>query len=145
MLHLLFHVARRREAGENSRGCLGKNSLPQYRPPWAIKYSIETTKNSNANFHIADRDEQWGAAGRNPKCNMTSKSSYNRHIFVMFFSRLLQVVYKTTGGRAWNSSGSLKPLSGSQKRRRRQNTELTLKNMSVLKMAAANEPEVTAW
>jgi hypothetical protein len=61
----------------------------------------------------------------------------------MFFTRLLQVVYKTTGGRAWNSSGSLKPLSGSQKRRRRQNTELTLKNISILKLAAANEPEVS--
>lgn len=58
----------------------------------------------------------------------------------MFFSRALLVVYKTTGGHMWNSSGSLKPLSACQQRNRRRNTEQTLKNMSVIKMAAAAEP-----
>ncbi|GAX74327.1 hypothetical protein CEUSTIGMA_g1776.t1 [Chlamydomonas eustigma] len=58
----------------------------------------------------------------------------------MFFSRVLCIVYKTTGGKAWNPTGELKPLTSTQRRNRRQNVEQTLKNLSILKMAAANEP-----
>ena len=36
--------------------------------------------------------------------------------------------------------GALKPLSHTQRRNRRQGVEQTLKNISVIKMAAANEP-----
>ncbi|PNH06880.1 hypothetical protein TSOC_006705 [Tetrabaena socialis] len=50
------------------------------------------------------------------------------------------VVFKTTGGRAWNPPGGLRPLTPSQKRNRKKNVELTLKNMSVLKMAQAQQP-----
>eukprot|EP00798_Chlamydomonas_sp_ICE-L_P013500 gene13500-19359_t len=60
----------------------------------------------------------------------------------MFFSRLCAVVFKTTGGRAWNPPGGLKPLSKGQIRNRKSNMEQTLKNKSVLRMAAANEPAV---
>lgn len=60
----------------------------------------------------------------------------------MFFTRLLQVVYKTTGGRAWNPPAGLRPLTPTQKRNRRKNVELTLRNLSVLKMAASHRPAV---
>ena len=59
----------------------------------------------------------------------------------MFLSRALLVVYKTTGGRAWNPPGGLRPLTVTQKRNRQHNVELTLKNLSVLKMSAAQQPE----
>lgn len=59
----------------------------------------------------------------------------------MFFTRALMIVYKTTGGRAWNPPEGLRPLSPCQTRNRRKNAEITLKNISVLKMAAASEPE----
>ncbi|KAG2451289.1 hypothetical protein HYH02_003895 [Chlamydomonas schloesseri] len=60
----------------------------------------------------------------------------------MFFSRCLQVVFKTTGGRAWNPPSGLRPLSPSQRRNRKKNLALTMKNMSILKLAEANQPEV---
>lgn len=60
----------------------------------------------------------------------------------MLFSNALLVVFKTTGGKAWNKPGGLKPLTSTQKRNRRKNIEQTLKNISVLKMAAAHEPAV---
>ena len=60
----------------------------------------------------------------------------------MFFSRLLLVVFKTTGGRAWNPPGGLRPLSVPQKRNRRKNVELMLKNLSILKLAEAHQPHV---
>ncbi|KAJ9530587.1 hypothetical protein QJQ45_014788, partial [Haematococcus lacustris] len=60
----------------------------------------------------------------------------------MFFSRAALVVFKTTGGKAWNPPGGLKPLSATQKGNRRKNVEQTLQNLSVLKMAAAQQPEV---
>mmetsp|Transcript_11770 Transcript_11770/g.20977 ORF Transcript_11770/g.20977 Transcript_11770/m.20977 type:complete len:146 (+) Transcript_11770:173-610(+) len=59
----------------------------------------------------------------------------------MFFSRALLVVYKTTGGKAWNPPGGLKPLSATQQRNKKKNIEQALKNQSVLKMAAALQPE----
>mmetsp|Transcript_1784 Transcript_1784/g.4517 ORF Transcript_1784/g.4517 Transcript_1784/m.4517 type:complete len:157 (-) Transcript_1784:192-662(-) len=60
----------------------------------------------------------------------------------MFFSRALCVVFKTTGGKAWNPPTGLRPLTETQKRNRRKNIEQTLKNNSVLRMAAAQQPEV---
>ncbi|KAF5830384.1 hypothetical protein DUNSADRAFT_14666 [Dunaliella salina] len=60
----------------------------------------------------------------------------------MFCSRALFVVFKTTGGKAWNPPTGLRPLTETQKRNRRKNIEQTLKNNSVLKMAAAQQPEV---
>lgn len=59
----------------------------------------------------------------------------------MHFTQALLVVFKTTGGKAWNKPGGLRPLSACQRRNRKRSIELTLKNMSVLKMAAANEPQ----
>ena len=59
----------------------------------------------------------------------------------MFFSQPLLVVFKTTGGKAWNPRGYLKPLSDCQRRNRQRSIEQTLKNISVLKMAAAQEPQ----
>lgn len=60
----------------------------------------------------------------------------------MFFSRAALIVFKTTGGRAWNPPGGLRPLTPTQRRNRKENVELALKNMSVLKLAAANQPPV---
>ncbi|GLC40734.1 hypothetical protein PLESTB_000028100 [Pleodorina starrii] len=60
----------------------------------------------------------------------------------MFFSRCLLVVYKTTGGKAWNPTGELRPLSPSQIRTRKKNLGIVMKNLSVLKMAAARQPTV---
>jgi hypothetical protein len=62
----------------------------------------------------------------------------------MFFSSLLYVDYKTTGGRLWNSSGSLKPLSKTQQRSRKTHVEITLKNISVIKNAASLQPPANA-
>jgi hypothetical protein len=59
----------------------------------------------------------------------------------MFFSRALCIVYKTTGGRRWIPSSGLPPLTPTQRRTRRGNVEQTLKNISVIKMAAANGPQ----
>eukprot|EP00955_Chlamydomonas_euryale_P101116 365325-Chlamydomonas_euryale.AAC.14 len=59
----------------------------------------------------------------------------------MWFSRAAMIVYKTTGGKRWIPRSGLPPLSPTQARNRRRNGETTLKNLSVLKMAAANEPE----
>eukprot|EP00967_Tisochrysis_lutea_P020349 scaffold23156_cov20-Tisochrysis_lutea.AAC.5 len=41
----------------------------------------------------------------------------------MFFSRALCVVFKTTGGKAWNPPTGLRPLTETQKRNRRKNIE----------------------
>lgn len=41
----------------------------------------------------------------------------------MFFSRALLVVFKTTGGKAWNPPGGLRPLSEPQRRNRKKNIE----------------------
>lgn len=60
----------------------------------------------------------------------------------MFFTSLLNVVFKTTGGRAWNPPGGLRPLTLTQKRNRKKSVEQTLKNLSVLKLAAAHQPRV---
>ncbi|KAG2501707.1 hypothetical protein HYH03_000208 [Edaphochlamys debaryana] len=60
----------------------------------------------------------------------------------MFFSRCALVVFKTTGGRSWNPPGGLKPLTPSQQRNRKKNIGITLKNLSVLKLAEANQPAV---
>ncbi|EFJ45916.1 hypothetical protein VOLCADRAFT_121139 [Volvox carteri f. nagariensis] len=60
----------------------------------------------------------------------------------MFFSRCLFVVYKTSGGKAWNPTGELRPLSPCQIRTRKKNLGIAMKNMSVLKMAAARQPAV---
>lgn len=65
----------------------------------------------------------------------------------MFFSRIMQVVFKTSGGKAWNPPDKngvrgLVPLSNSQKRNRKKNIEQTLKNLSILKMAELNRPHV---
>nr|8A22_AI Chain AI, mL63 [Polytomella magna]8APN_AI Chain AI, mL63 [Polytomella magna]8APO_AI Chain AI, mL63 [Polytomella magna] len=53
------------------------------------------------------------------------------------------VVFKTTGGKAWNPPGGLKPLTNTQKRSRKENLQILLRNLSVLKLAAENQPEVT--
>ncbi|PNW72039.1 hypothetical protein CHLRE_16g684950v5 [Chlamydomonas reinhardtii] len=60
----------------------------------------------------------------------------------MFFSRCVMVVFKTTGGRSWNPPSGLRPLSPAQRRNRTKNLALTMKNMSILKLAEANQPEV---
>lgn len=58
----------------------------------------------------------------------------------MWFSTALLVVFKTTGGKAWNKPSGMKLLTSNQKRNRKKNIEQTLKNMSVLKLAAAHQP-----
>ncbi|GIL79716.1 hypothetical protein Vretimale_12364 [Volvox reticuliferus] len=60
----------------------------------------------------------------------------------MFFSRCLCVVFKTSGGKAWNPTGELRPLSLPQMRTRKKNLGIAMKNLSILKMAAANQPQV---
>ncbi|KAG1666953.1 hypothetical protein FOA52_004236 [Chlamydomonas sp. UWO 241] len=58
----------------------------------------------------------------------------------MWFSRAALIVYKTTGGKRWIPKSGLPALSPTQARNRKRNAETTLKNLSVLKMAATHEP-----
>lgn len=59
----------------------------------------------------------------------------------MFFTKCLYVVYKTTGGKAWNKPWGLKKLSRCQKRNRREDRRLIHRNLSVVKMASSLQPE----
>lgn len=59
----------------------------------------------------------------------------------MFFTSALQVVFKTTGGRIWNKPWGLPRLTRTRKANRRKNLALFNKNISVLRAAAAAEPE----
>jgi hypothetical protein len=60
----------------------------------------------------------------------------------MFFSSAVAVVFKTTGGRLWNKPWGLPRLSRTRRANRRKNLALFNKNISVLRAAAAAEPEV---
>lgn len=60
----------------------------------------------------------------------------------MFFSAALLVVKSLNRGRVWNRKGYVPKPTPTQLRNRVKNRLLFLKNISVLKLAAANEPEV---
>lgn len=60
----------------------------------------------------------------------------------MFFSRALQVVFNTKGGRKWNKPWGLPRLSRYQRRNRRIDIKIFNSNLSILKRAAACQPEV---
>ena len=59
----------------------------------------------------------------------------------MFFTTALQIVFKTTGGRIWNKPWGLPRLTRTRKANRRKNMALFNKNISILKAAAAAEPQ----
>lgn len=60
----------------------------------------------------------------------------------MFFTSALQVVFNLKGGRKWNKPWGLIRLTPTRKENRRKIVALFNKNISVLKAAAAAEPEV---
>ena len=60
----------------------------------------------------------------------------------MFFTHAMHVVLNLKGGRQWNKPWGLAKITRKQKAARRADRALFNKNVSVLKAAAAAEPEV---